>query len=119
MHLALRKLLSRKPAIALHLALLLIVSLAAGAQSPAPASPPAQSNPVQSSPTQLTPAQQHSAQLAADTAHLQALAADLKAAMDKSTKDTLSLNVIKKAQEVEKLAHKVRDEMRNSLIAGS
>jgi len=32
--------------------------------------------------------------------------------MDKSTKDELSLSVIKKADQVEKLAHKVRDEMK-------
>jgi hypothetical protein len=63
----------------------------------------------------LTPAQQ----LAADTAKLQDLAAELKAAMEKSTKDTLSFAVIKKAQEVEKLAHKVHDEMRDSLLHGS
>jgi hypothetical protein len=54
-------------------------------------------------------------QLAEDTAKLLVLANELKAEMDKSTKDTLSLGVIKKAEQVEKLAHKVRDEMRASL----
>lgn len=54
-------------------------------------------------------------QLTADTAKLLQLANELKAEMDKSTKDTLSLSVIKKADEVEKLAHKVRDEMRATI----
>jgi hypothetical protein len=53
-------------------------------------------------------------QLADDTAKLLTLANELKAELDKSTKDTLSLNVIKKAEQVEKLAHKVRDEMKTS-----
>jgi len=54
-------------------------------------------------------------QLADDTAKLLALANELKAEMDKSTKDTLSLKVVKKAEEVEKLARKVRDEMKKSI----
>jgi hypothetical protein len=119
MQLALRRFLSTNSAIALSVAVLFLLCLTAGAQSTAPAAPPAQAIPAQGNPVQLTPAQQRSAQLAADTAQLQALAAELKAAMEKSSKDTLSLNVIKKAQEVEKLAHKVRNEMRNSLLAGS
>jgi len=54
-------------------------------------------------------------QLADDTAKLLQLANELKAELDKSTKDTLSLGVMKKAEQVEKLAHKVRDEMRSSI----
>lgn len=54
-------------------------------------------------------------QLTVDTARLQLLANELKAEMDKSSKDTLSLSVIKKAEEVEKLAHKVEDELKASL----
>ena len=54
-------------------------------------------------------------QLADDTAKLLTLANELKAELDKSNKDTLSLGVIKKAEQVEKLAHKVRDEMKASL----
>jgi hypothetical protein len=56
--------------------------------------------------------QERKNQLAVDTAKLLQLANELKAEMDKSTKDTLSLSVIKKADQVEKLAHKVRDEMK-------
>jgi len=55
---------------------------------------------------------QRKKQLAADTAKLLELANELKAEMDKSSKDTLSLNVMKKAEQVERLAHKVRDEMK-------
>jgi hypothetical protein len=55
-------------------------------------------------------------QLADDTAKLLTLANELKKEMDKSSKDTLSLSVIKKAQEVEKLARKVQDEMKASLV---
>jgi len=54
-------------------------------------------------------------QLADDTAKLLLLANELKVEMDKSSKDTLSLTVVKKAEEVEKLAHKVREEMKKSM----
>jgi hypothetical protein len=63
----------------------------------------------------LTPAEQRKEQIATDTARLQQLAAELKIEMDKSSKDTLSLTVVRKAAEIEKLAHKVRDEIRASL----
>jgi len=39
------------------------------------------------------------------------LATDLKAEVDKTTKDTLSLNVIRKADEIERLAHNVKGKM--------
>lgn len=55
-------------------------------------------------------------QLNEDTAHLLALATELKAEVDKTNKDTLSLNVIRKANEIEKLAHDVREKMR--LVVG-
>jgi len=54
-------------------------------------------------------------QLADDTAKLLVLANELKVEMDKSTKDTLSLSVMKKAEEIEKLARKVRGEMKVSI----
>lgn len=94
----------------------------AGAQqpaSPAPVQPPAaqssekpDSTGVQNSAVPQTPREK---QLAADTARLLVLANQLKAELDKGSKDTLSLSVIKKAEEVEKLAHKVSDEMKTSL----
>jgi hypothetical protein len=100
-------------------------SAAAGPQSVAAAQPAAAGQPVaaapgntapaadsQSAPAAQTPKQK---QLADDTAKLLQLANELKAELDKSSKDMLSLNVMKKAEQVEKLAHKVRDEMRASL----
>jgi hypothetical protein len=50
--------------------------------------------------------------LVADTEKLLALATDLKEQVDKSTKDTLSVEVIKKADEIEKLAHSVKERMK-------
>jgi predicted metalloenzyme YecM len=59
--------------------------------------------------------QQSKKQLTEDTAKLLQLANELKVEMDKSTKDTLSLSVVKKAEQVEKMAHRVRDEMKLTL----
>ena len=53
-------------------------------------------------------------QLVEDTQKLLALANELKADVDKSTKDTLSLDVVKKAGEIEKLAHSVKEKMKNA-----
>ena len=50
--------------------------------------------------------------LVADTEKLLVLATDLKAQVDKSTKDTMSVDVIKKADEIEKLAHSVKERMK-------
>lgn len=54
-------------------------------------------------------------EIADDTAKLLQLANDLKAEMDKTGKDTLNMNVVRKAEQIEKLAHQVRDKMRASL----
>jgi hypothetical protein len=51
-------------------------------------------------------------QIADDSARLLKLATDLKTEVDKTTKDTLSLNVIRKADEIEKLAHGVKEKMK-------
>jgi hypothetical protein len=53
-------------------------------------------------------------QLVADTQRLLSLANELKADVDKSTKDTLSLDVVRKADEIEKLAHNVKEKMKCS-----
>ena len=50
-------------------------------------------------------------QIADNSARLLKLATDLKAEVDKTTKDTLSLNVIRKADEIERLAHNVKGKM--------
>lgn len=47
-----------------------------------------------------------------DTQKLFQLASDLKAAVDKTNENTMSLEVIRKAEEVEKLAKKVKDKMK-------
>jgi hypothetical protein len=96
-------------------------SKAAAAEPPAaaPLPTPAQAK-VDAAPDNARPAASpqtpQQKQLADDTAKLLTLANELKKEMDKSSKDTLSLSVIKKAQEVEKLAHKVQDEMKASLV---
>jgi len=51
-------------------------------------------------------------QLAADSAALLKLATELKAEVDKTTKDMLSLNVIRKADEIERLAHDMKEKMK-------
>ncbi len=51
-------------------------------------------------------------QIAEDSERLLKLATDLKAEVDKTTKDTLSLTVIRKADEIEKLAHNVKEKMK-------
>jgi nitric oxide reductase activation protein len=53
-------------------------------------------------------------QLVADTERLLNLANELKTEVDKSNKDTLSLDVIRKADEIEKLAHSVKEKMKGS-----
>jgi hypothetical protein len=55
---------------------------------------------------------ERSKQIANDTARLLKLATDLKTEVDKTTKDELSINVIRKADEIEKLAHAVREKMK-------
>ena len=55
-------------------------------------------------------------QLSDDSARLLKLANELKAEVDKTDKDTLSIAVIRKADEIEQLAHKVKEKMR--LTAG-
>ncbi len=52
--------------------------------------------------------------LVADTDKLLALAQQLKADVDKSNKDTLSLDVVKRAEQIEKLARSVKEKMRGN-----
>jgi hypothetical protein len=57
-------------------------------------------------------------QIADDSTKLLKLATDLKAEVDKTTKDTLSLNVIRKADEIERLAHNVKEKMKLTVGPG-
>ena len=52
-----------------------------------------------------------------DSARLLKLASDLKSEVDKTSKDTLSLGVIRKAEEIEKLAHNVKEKMKLTMSA--
>ena len=56
--------------------------------------------------------QARQADLKRDTEKLFKLATELKEAVDKTSESTLSLDVIKKAEEIEKLAHSVKDKMK-------
>ena len=49
-----------------------------------------------------------------DTGKLLELATQLKENVDKSSENTLSLDVIKKAEEIEKLAHSVKEKMKGN-----
>jgi hypothetical protein len=53
-------------------------------------------------------------QIADDSAKLLKLATELKSEVDKTSKDTLSLGVIRKAEEIERLARGVKEKMRLS-----
>jgi len=53
-------------------------------------------------------------QLRVDTEKLVALTAELKQHVDKAGANILSMDVIKKAQEIQKLAKSVQDKMRNA-----
>jgi hypothetical protein len=92
-----------------------------GRQMPGlPAGPGMGTNPAEPDPMESHRAEQQEKlrnsdrqkRLVADTDKLLALATDLKAQVDKSNKDTLSVDVIKKAEEIEKLAHSVKERMK-------
>jgi hypothetical protein len=55
---------------------------------------------------------QRQAEIKSDTDKLLRLAVDLKNSVDKSNENVLSLEVLKKAEEIEKLAHSVKDKMK-------
>jgi hypothetical protein len=59
-----------------------------------------------------SPADARQEQLRADTEKLYQLTQELKAEVAKSNKDTLSISVIKKAEEVEKLARSLKERMK-------
>jgi hypothetical protein len=56
--------------------------------------------------------QSREAAIKADTDKLLKLAVELKDYVDKSNENVLSLDVVKKADEIEKLAHSVKDKMK-------
>ncbi len=58
--------------------------------------------------------QQRQAQLKQDTEKLLQLSTELKQYVEKTNENVLSVNVIKKAEEIEKLAHSVKEKMRGN-----
>ena len=56
--------------------------------------------------------QERQAALKNDTEELLKLATELKAYVDKTNENVLSLDVIKKAERIEKLAHSIKDKMK-------
>ena len=60
----------------------------------------------------MTPEEARQAQIVADTNRLYQLAQELQAEVAKSNKNTLSLAVVKKAAEVEKLAKSLKERMK-------
>ena len=60
----------------------------------------------------MTPAEERQAQLVADTNKLYQLAQELQTEVAKSSKNTLSLAVVKKAAEVERLAKSLKERMK-------
>ena len=71
-----------------------------------------QQNPA--APAALQPAGSQDQRITGESSALLKLATDLKAEVDKSTKDTLSLAVIRKAGEVEQMARGMKDRYRVS-----
>lgn len=81
------------------------------------ATPPATASAVAQSGDGTKPAQQDNErkrQISNDSTHLLAMAVALKSEVDKTNKDVLSLNVIRKADEIEKLARTVKERMKQS-----
>ena len=56
--------------------------------------------------------QQRQAELRRDTDQLLKLATELKQYVDKTNENVMSMEVIKKAEEIEKLAHSVKEKMK-------
>jgi hypothetical protein len=88
---------------------------ASNSASQNPRTPPEKTTDQKAAPAKpLTPAEQRQAQIEADTAKLYQLTQELKAEVAKSNKDTLSVEVIKKADEIEKLARSLKERMRTA-----
>jgi TolA-binding protein len=58
--------------------------------------------------------QERQAALRKDTDRLLKLATELKEYVDKTNENMLSMDVVKKAEEIEKLAHSVKDKMKGN-----
>lgn len=95
--------------------LLVLLAIAASGQSPtqSTAVTPA-SGPPPATSGKLTAKEARDAKIAADAEKLYQMALDLKIEVDKSNKDTVSLSIVKKAADLEKLAKILKQEMREN-----
>lgn len=59
--------------------------------------------------------QERQKKIKADTDRLLQLATELKQYVDKTNENTLSVEVVRKADEIEKLAHNVKEKMRDGM----
>jgi NAD(P)H-dependent flavin oxidoreductase YrpB (nitropropane dioxygenase family) len=79
---------------------------------PATSPSPAAASPLENGTSNRdAPSTDRRKQIADESAILLKMATDLKTEVDKTTKDTLSLSVIRKAGQIEKLAHNVKEQM--------
>jgi uncharacterized membrane protein YhiD involved in acid resistance len=62
----------------------------------------------------LAAEEQRKKQISAESTQLLAMAEALKAEVDKTNKDVLSINVIRKADEIERLAHNVKERIKQT-----
>jgi hypothetical protein len=80
--------------------------------TPAPekvaSTPPPAAGQQQKPPAANNPEDAQKQEIASECADLLKMATDLKSAVDKTTRDTLSVTVVRKAGAIEQLAHKVR-----------
>ena len=105
------------------LAAVFVVATACVAQEGKPSEPPAAdatqtadaaAHPAKDSKPQKPGESDRKKVIADQSAQLLEMALALKAEVDKTTKDTLSLNVIKKTDEIEKLAKSVKEKMKQN-----
>lgn len=79
-----------------------------------PSAQSASTPPKQNARPVLTAEDQRKKQIADESTQLLSMALALKAEVDKTNKDVLSINVIRKADEIEKLAHTVKEKIKQS-----
>lgn len=99
--------------------LVLVVTLSAGSgfcQQPAPTADEQTDTPQTKSTKEATSAQARP-QAVNDTQALLQMATELKAELDKTSQDTLSLQVIRKAGQLEQAARSVKERMRASIAS--
>ncbi len=113
---------------AMCIAVAVTVPRAAGQETPAKSDAPAEPKPAASAPAKVVDAPakadarptdsaaareaERQAKIAADTEKLYQLTKELQQEVAKSSKDTLSMSVVKKAEEIEKLAKSLKERMR-------